>query len=190
MLGSGSTGVSILCKDSSREEPVVVKAFWQGELLRDMDEVFDEIRSLAELDHPNILRVHECGFVDAAKGSRPFAVMEFFEGKSLETLIREEGTLASKDVITIASRVASAAQAGHARNIVHRSVKPGNVFVLRKVDKWEVKVVDFGVEVRDPDIEIAQVCMRSQIAVSLAGTFDVPRAYTKHFGMTGTGRVD
>jgi hypothetical protein len=172
VLGTGAYGVSVLCKDLVKDTTVVVKSLWKEDLARDVEEVFDEMRSLSQLDHPNIIRVLDCGSFNSSLKSRPYIVMDYFEGRSLESLVREEGTLPSKDVIAIAIKVASAVQAGHVRNILHRGVKPGNVLVLRKDDKWDVRVIDFGLELRDPDMEIAAVSMRSPVGLSVGGTAD------------------
>jgi Protein kinase domain/NPCBM/NEW2 domain len=172
VLGSGAFGVSFLCKVKDEDTVVVVKSLWDDNLERDVEYIFEETRALSQLDHPNLLRVYECSYVDPEKRARPYMVTEEFEGKSLEALIREEGTLQTRDVLNLAIRAAAGLHTAHLHKIVHRGVKPGNLLVRRNDEKWDVKVVDFGLVMKEPDTQLATVAFRSIVGASISGTVE------------------
>ena len=87
-----------------------------------------EAKAASSLNHPHILVVHDVGDFNG----RPFIVMEFVEGQTLRGRI-EHGPVPVKEAIGIASQVASALSASHARGIAHRDIKPENV-MLRPTD--------------------------------------------------------
>lgn len=92
------------------------------------------------IDHPGVVRVQGDG--TTADGT-PFIVMELLEGETLETRwIRKGGRLAPAEVLWIADDVLDILRAAHAIGVVHRDVKPGNVFITKAKD---IKLLDFGV---------------------------------------------
>jgi serine/threonine-protein kinase len=97
-----------------------------------------EARSAARLVHPNIARVLDLGEQDG----RPYLVMELLEGESLAARIARDGAMAPAEAAAVAAAIADALEAAHRAGVVHRDVKPGNVFVTRV---GEVKVLDFGI---------------------------------------------
>jgi len=95
-----------------------------------------EARTIAALNHPNILGIHDIGTHDGA----PFLVSELLEGKTLrETL--DAGALPVRRAIEYALGIAHGLAAAHDKGIVHRDLKPDNVFITRD---GRVKVLDFG----------------------------------------------
>jgi eukaryotic-like serine/threonine-protein kinase len=100
-----------------------------------------EARAAAGLRHQNIVDVYDYGeAVDSAGQVRPYVVMELVEGTSLDDLLRER-ELPWPAAVRIGAQVAAALAHAHARGVVHRDVKPGNVMVTRD----GVKLVDFGI---------------------------------------------
>jgi serine/threonine-protein kinase len=97
-----------------------------------------EARSAARLNHRNIVTVHD---VDRAGGAL-FVTMELLEGASLEAILRERGRIAPRSVLWAAEQIVAGLGYAHDRGIVHRDVKPANLFVTR--DRT-VKLMDFGV---------------------------------------------
>ncbi|HEX7508014.1 MAG TPA: protein kinase, partial [Polyangia bacterium] len=79
------------------------------------------------------------------RDGRAFVVMEFLEGEPLSELIMRDAPLPVERSLAIVKQVASALGAAHAKGIVHRDVKPENVYLVRRGDLDFVKVVDFGV---------------------------------------------
>src|SRR6185369_6478799 len=88
-----------------------------------------EARAAAALSHPNIAAVHDYGEAPGPDGQVvPFVVMELVDGVSL-TDVLADGPVAPADAIRICADVAAGLAAAHARGLVHRDVKPGNVIV-------------------------------------------------------------
>jgi hypothetical protein len=103
----------------------------------------DEARIVAALRHPHIVQVSDFNYT---KDRAPFLVMELLEGEDLEERLRREGRLALPQVLKIARQVGSAIQAAHDRGVVHRDLKPRNIYLARHPrGGTHVKVIDFGV---------------------------------------------
>ena len=129
ILGAGGFGVAFLCKHKYMDAQVVVKTLALEDLGRDADKVFTEAQVLRQLEHPAIIRISECGYVDAARKSRPYILMDYFQGATLEEYVKKHGPLAVEDLIAVARQVADGLQAAHAKGILHRDVKPANLLV-------------------------------------------------------------
>ncbi|MEU6777480.1 serine/threonine-protein kinase [Streptomyces sp. NPDC046759] len=102
-----------------------------------------ESRVAAAIDHPNIVPVFEAGEVDGIL----YIAMCYVCGRDLHALIDGEGPLPVPAVLRIAAQLASALDAAHARDLVHRDVKPANVLVAKGVDSdhpEHVYLTDFG----------------------------------------------
>ena len=95
-----------------------------------------EARTIAALNHPNILGIHDIGTHDGA----PFLVSEFLEGQTLREKL-DAGPLPVRHAIEYALGIAEGLAAAHEKGIVHRDLKPENVFVTRD---GRIKVLDFG----------------------------------------------
>jgi serine/threonine protein kinase len=105
-----------------------------------------ESQLAASLDHPNIVPVYEAGDVDGLL----YIAMRHVEGQDLRSLIRREGPLAPDRAVAILGQVAAALDAAHARGLVHRDVKPGNVLLVASDDRSppHVYLTDFGLTKR------------------------------------------
>jgi serine/threonine protein kinase/tetratricopeptide (TPR) repeat protein len=96
-----------------------------------------EVRAVGALNHPNILAVHDVG----VHNDCPFLVSELLEGSTLRERM-DSGDLTIRRALQLAAEVAEGLSAAHARGIIHRDIKPGNVFVTAD---GHAKVLDFGV---------------------------------------------
>ncbi|MFL5913232.1 MAG: serine/threonine-protein kinase [Gaiellaceae bacterium] len=97
-----------------------------------------EARAVAALGHPNVNQLYDYGESD----DRPFMVLEYLAGGSLEELLRANGALADGDTQRIASEIAAGLAHAHARGVVHRDLKPSNVLFD---DEGRAKLADFGI---------------------------------------------
>jgi eukaryotic-like serine/threonine-protein kinase len=97
-----------------------------------------EARAVAALAHPNVTQVYDYG----EDGDRPFMVLEYLPGGSLEELLRANGALADEDTHRIASDIAAGLAHAHSRGVVHRDLKPANVLFD---EDGRAKIADFGI---------------------------------------------
>jgi serine/threonine protein kinase len=101
-----------------------------------------EAQTIALLNHPQICTIYE---VDDHEG-HPFIAMERLEGTNLKAFIAKH-TLESRQIVDIALQIARALEAAHEKGVIHRDIKPGNIFIS---DAGRVKVLDFGLARRIP----------------------------------------
>ncbi len=134
-LGRGAMGDVYLGEDPHIGRQVAIKVLRQEDpegRLR----FLQEARVVGAFSHPNIVVVHEFGF----EGAEPFLAMEFLPGESLESWLRAPRPLA--DQLRVVRGLAEALEYAHARGVLHRDVKPGNVQVL---PDGQCKLMDFGI---------------------------------------------
>ncbi|MFC1643281.1 serine/threonine-protein kinase [Myxococcota bacterium] len=101
-----------------------------------------EAEATSGIDHPNVMDVYD---VSRASDGTPYLVSEFLRGTDLATLLDERKRLPAELVVNIVRQVARALGAAHAQGIVHRDVKPENVFLVGDGNAPVVKVLDFGI---------------------------------------------
>jgi tetratricopeptide (TPR) repeat protein len=136
--GSGGMGRVFRANDLATGATVAVKVL-HGSAARDPERFEREAQLLDELRHPGIVRYIAHG---RAPSGEPWLVMEWLEGEDLhDRLAREPLTLA--ETISFVSAVADALAHAHARRVVHRDIKPTNIFLLdKRID--QVRILDFG----------------------------------------------
>lgn len=142
-LGDGGTATVYRARDA-RGRPVALKIPHAAEL--EDRNFLASFRREAEvglsLTHPAIVRTLAVGEYELNGRSIPYFAMEFLEGASLATLIREEGRLDAETAARLAYSVADALDWAHSHRVVHRDITPNNIFVTRTKT---VKVMDFGI---------------------------------------------
>ncbi|QSQ23016.1 serine/threonine protein kinase [Pyxidicoccus parkwayensis] len=154
-LGQGGMGEVVLLKDHDIERLVALKRLPEG---ADLDRVLrfvEEIRTVGQLDHPNIVPVHDVGIDERG---RYFFVMKHLHGDTLESLIAKlrRGDKATHERFSFRARVQvclsvlNAVAYAHGKGIIHRDLKPANIMVG---PFGEVTVMDWGLArpVRTPE---------------------------------------
>jgi eukaryotic-like serine/threonine-protein kinase len=137
-LGAGGMGEVYRAHDSRLDRDVALKIL-PPDFCADQDRRLRferEARASGQLNHPNILAILDVGAHDGV----PFIVTELLEGESLRQRL-ESGPLPQRKSIEIASRIARGLGAAHEKGIVHRDIKPDNIFIC---SDGQVKILDFG----------------------------------------------
>jgi len=136
-IGKGGMGEVYRARDTRLHRDIAVKVLPQGFATEAAQERFlREARAASALNHPNICAVYDVG--EAA--GHPFLVMELLDGKTLGDHIGGR-PLQIPVALALCVQVADALEAAHAKGIIHRDVKPANIFVTGRGD---AKVLDFG----------------------------------------------
>lgn len=144
-IGKGSYARVYLANDEQTGLPVAVKVMEKP--FRDDPEArkrfLQEARAITKIGHPNIVRVMEAGI--RADDGAPYLVMEFLFGEPVGTHLRRDGALPLDIALPALRQAAAGLSAAHERNIVHRDVKPDNLFFIGEPgDPYDLKVLDFG----------------------------------------------
>jgi serine/threonine protein kinase/Tol biopolymer transport system component len=138
-LGAGGMGVVYRARDPRLGREVAIKLISEP-VATDasrMHRFEQEARAAGQLNHPNIVAVYDIG---RFAGS-PYIVSELLEGESLRSRLAA-GALPPRRAIEFARQIAEGLAAAHERNIVHRDVKPDNLFITRD---GRIKILDFGI---------------------------------------------
>jgi serine/threonine protein kinase len=144
-LGEGGMGAVYLAEHVDIERKVALKLL-HSDLVQNplvLRQFRQEARAASRIGNPYICDVTDWGEVE---DGRVFFVMEYLDGASLGTVLKEEHRFSPARTIPIVRQVAKALGAAHEKGIVHLDVKPDNVILLRKDNREDsVKVVDFGI---------------------------------------------
>jgi serine/threonine-protein kinase len=145
VLGEGGMGVVFLITHVALNKRMAMKVL-REEMAREHDVVqrfIQEAQASTAIGHPNIVDISDFG--RTPEGAVYF-VMEHLEGETLTERIERKGPLGVAEAVAIAEQIASALAAAHAHGVIHRDMKPDNVFLLRRGDRGDlVKVLDFGI---------------------------------------------
>jgi serine/threonine-protein kinase len=138
-LGAGGMGIVYKAQDLQLERLVALKFLPQDLALSETDRerFLREARSASALDHPNIGVIHG---IDNTGDGRMFIVMAYYEGQTLSQKLTG-GLLTLRQAMDWACQIAAGLAAAHARNIVHRDIKPGNIIITKDNS---ARIVDFG----------------------------------------------
>jgi len=140
-LGRGGMATVFKAHDPQIGRDVAIK-FLHASLCEDDEyrsRFLREARAAGGLSHPNIVTVHDVGEIEG----RPYMAMELLAGDSLSDLMVSGQLLPLREVVIIGIQLARALDYAHARGIVHRDIKPGNIMRLKGTQT--IKVTDFGI---------------------------------------------
>ena len=151
-LGAGGMGEVYRARDPRLDREVAVKVL-RSEVASDPDRLrrFErEAKTVAALNHPHILTVHDVGTDD----DTPYVVTELLEGETLRQVLKTRSPT-RQQVLTFAVQIARGLAAAHDKDIVHRDLKPENLFLTTD---GRIKILDFGLAkltVREADLRSA-----------------------------------
>ena len=174
ILGAGGFGVTLLCKHRLSGGRVAIKSLTMEDLASDGATVLSEANILEQLHHPSIVGVRDCGYADRQQ-KRPYIIMEYFEGRTLEEHVQADGPLPLGETLAVARLIAQGLQAAHAKHLLHRDIKPANVLLRKDDGQWEVRIIDFGLALKDELlVRTGSTARRGKTIVgnSISGTID------------------
>jgi len=148
-LGQGTFGLVFVARDTDLDRQVAIKVLnpshhTNGDILH---RFLQEARASARILHPGIVTVLDCGKIATIAGDCAYIVLELLQGESVTSRLARSGKLAPSSAIEIARQIASALDAAHRADVLHRDLKPDNVYLVPDpaVPSGErVKVLDFG----------------------------------------------
>jgi len=148
-LGRGFSSIVYEATDDRRQRVVALKVLTFLQTLSadrrvDLAERFRrEAQAVSALSHPNIVAIYEVGQAD---DGRQFIAMECLPGETLRRRLRRSSPLSVPEAVAIAVRVADALHYAHGRGVIHRDVKPDNIFLAEEAGMEATpKLMDFGI---------------------------------------------
>jgi serine/threonine protein kinase len=139
VLGRGGVGLVFVAEDPALQRHVALKVMLP-QLAADPAEkarFLREAQLAATVEHEHVVQIYQV----AEDRGVPFLAMQLLQGESLETRLKREGHVPLVEAARIASETAAGLAAAHARGVIHRDIKPGNIWLE---PRGQVKVLDFG----------------------------------------------
>jgi serine/threonine protein kinase len=145
ILGVGGMGIVIQAEDKVLGRKVAIKFLLPSiaHAERSVRRFIQEARVAARITSEHVVKLL---VIDTLPSGTPFFVMEYLEGSDLRAILAQEGPLPSSRAVDYVLQALEAIAEGHQHGVVHRDLKPGNLFLTRRADGTElVKVLDFGI---------------------------------------------
>lgn len=158
VMGSGGMGTVLRAKHVHLKREVAIKLVKGVRRFdaRAVSRFMQEIEAIGKLDHANIVRAYDAG-VDEKIG-QPYLVMELLQGRDVETMIKKRGPMSPTDACKLIRQAATGLDQIHRTGLVHRDVKPSNLFVTKS---GIVKLLDLGLvrlyDEEKPEIESGEI---------------------------------
>lgn len=161
-IGVGGMGEVYLAEQQSMQRPVALKVL-QSDLVEDksyLERFYREVRTLAQIQHPNIVNAIETGYED----NICYFSMSYIEGKDLKEKLDSEGKMSEIDALHVILNVAEALKFVWERHkLIHRDIKPANIILT---DENEVKLMDLGISKTVADNKPADLTMAGMMVGS------------------------
>jgi serine/threonine protein kinase len=143
VLGQGAMGIVYKAVDPDIDREVAIKTINFGPQIEEGNEelvkrFMREAQSAGKLTHPHIVTIYEVG----SDGDMTYIVMQYVEGQSLQKLIAKGKTFSHEEIVRLFTQISSALDTAHAKGVIHRDIKPGNILIDQAGD---AHIVDFGV---------------------------------------------
>ncbi len=161
-IGEGGMGLVYKALNLETNKLVAFKMLKEkvtSDYFEDIIRFKNEIAIISRLQHPNIVKIFDTGEYHG----RPFLVMELLEGQDLSNILAEQ-KLTISETIKIICEITNALIYMHGHGVIHRDLKPGNIFMQRNGDRLEPKLLDFGLSLI---MELKHITNEQEIA----GTF-------------------
>ncbi len=143
VLGEGGWGVVLAGTHLWTDREVAIKLLHPQHARKEamVKRFLKEAKAAARIKHPNVVDVLDMG----REGDDVYLVLERLHGQTLRELLDERGTLSISDTLDLLGPVLDALTEAHERKIVHRDIKPDNIFLARERDRVVPKLLDFGI---------------------------------------------
>ncbi len=140
LLGRGGMGCVFLAEDSQLRRRVALKVMRPSEAKKRgaKERFLREARAAAAVEHDNVVAIHQVG----EDRGIPFIAMPVLQGESLRSVLERESSLPQERAVSIAIQIASGLDAAHQTGLIHRDIKPDNIWL--DATKGRVKILDFG----------------------------------------------
>jgi eukaryotic-like serine/threonine-protein kinase len=159
VLGHGGMGVVFLAEDAKLNRKVALKAMLPSVAANENSakRFVREAQAMAQVKHKHVATIHQ---VDEDRGV-PYLAMEFLAGEPLDVRLKRESILPTPETLRIGREIAEGLAAAHKRGLIHRDIKPGNVWLESDEDDSSphpsVKILDFGLaRVGEADSQLTQ----------------------------------
>jgi serine/threonine-protein kinase len=159
LIGSGGMGDVYLAEHQMMKRPCAIKLIRPGKATdpKALARFEREVRATAKLSHWNSVEVFDYGRTDDGTF---YYVMEYLPGLNLSELVDRHGPLPASRTVYLIAQVCDALEEAHSHGVIHRDIKPGNIFAAKRGGVYDVaKLLDFGLAktvVQKSDIELTQ----------------------------------
>jgi serine/threonine-protein kinase len=164
VIGEGGMGIVLAARHLELDQLVAIKFVHPSQAHEQelIQRFFREARAAAAIKSPHVVRVLD---VSRLESGAPYMVMEHLEGTDLEFLLHDRGPLPPADAVDYVLQACDAIAEAHAAGLVHRDLKPGNLFLAEMPDGSRlIKVLDFGIsKVMDAPIALTRGVMGTLI---------------------------
>jgi eukaryotic-like serine/threonine-protein kinase len=176
LLGAGGMGEVHLAEHQLMKRPVAIKLIKPGIAAEPtaIARFHREVQATAKLTHWNTVEIFDYGHTDDGTF---YYVMEYLPGKSLADLVEQHGPMAPARVVSILEQICEALSEAHKLGLIHRDIKPGNIFAAERGGVYDVaKLLDFGLA--KPIVASGDISLTQQGAITGSPLFMSPEQAT------------